>query len=108
MATGLSDGIYELGHLKVRVKGNLAQLVEDKTIAGSVTTLMDIVRTAVTQMKIPLESAVMCASTNPAKALGIYEEYGSISPGKYANLVLLNEDLSINRVLLRGRFLHQQ
>ena len=105
MAAGLGDGTYKMGRLKVKVKGNLAQLAEGETIAGSVTTLMGIVRTTVTQMNIPLGIAVKCASVNPAKALGIYDEHGSISPGKFANLVLLNDDLSINRVLLRGNFL---
>lgn len=40
-------------------------------------------------MNIPLESAIKCAAVNPAKAIGIYDRFGSIEPGKIANLVLL-------------------
>lgn len=101
MATGLKEGEYSLGGQKVFVKGNKATLA-DGTIAGSTTNLMACMTTAVA-MGIPLESAVKCAAINPAKQIGIYEQYGSISPGKYANIVLLNQDLSINRIILRGK-----
>jgi len=53
-------------------------------------------------MDIPLESAVKCSTMNPAKALGAYDKRGSITPGKYADLVLLSEDLSVSSVFLRG------
>jgi len=102
MATGMPDGKYALGGQAVDVKGNLATL-EDGTIAGSATNLMDCVRTAVRKMGIPLESAIRCAAVNPAKSVKIYNQYGSITPGKIANVVLLNEnDLSLNKVILKG------
>lgn len=102
-AAGLEDGEYSLGGQKVFVTGNKATLV-DGTLAGSVTNLLDCMKTAVS-MNIPLESAVKCATVNPAKQIGIYDEYGSITPGKYANIVLLNSDLSINKVILKGKIL---
>jgi N-acetylglucosamine-6-phosphate deacetylase len=58
---------------------------------------------AVTEMGIPLQSAVKCATMNPAKAIGVYDKRGSITPGKYADLVLLNEDLSVRYVFLKGK-----
>lgn len=103
MATGLDDGEYSLGGQKVSVTGNKATL-SDGTIAGSTTNLMACMKSAVS-MGIPLESAVKCAAVNSAKQIGTYNQYGSITPGKYANIVLLNEDLSINRVILRGKSL---
>ena len=107
MATGLGEGKYELGGIEVEVKGNTARLVFGGAIAGSVVTLLDVVQTAVTQMNIPLVSAVKCATVNPAKVLGVYDEHGSIDEGKYANLILLNEkDLSVREVILRGKCVH--
>lgn len=103
MATGMADGKYALGGQAVDVKGNLATL-EDGTIAGSVTNLMDCVRTVVKKMNIPLESAVKCAAVNPAKSVKIYDKYGSITPGKTANIVLLKQDdLSLDKVILKGK-----
>ena len=103
MATGLTDGIYELGGLPVEVKDNVATLVEGGNIAGSVTNLMNCMRIAVKDMKIPLHSAVKCASVNPAKAIGIYDQRGSIEQGKFADLVLLDQDLNIKYVVVRGK-----
>ena len=102
MATGLTDGDYSLGGQAVKVVGQLATLA-DGTIAGSATNLMGCVRTAVKKMGIPLESAIKSAAVNSAKAVGIYESYGSITPGKAANLVLLDSDLEIRKVFLKGR-----
>lgn len=105
MATGLEDGDYSLGGQAVKVVGNLATL-QDGTIAGSATNLMDCMRMAVLKMGIPLESAVKCAAVNPAKSVGIYDQYGSITPKKKANVVLLKkEDLSLREVILEGQLL---
>ncbi len=104
-ATGLLDGDYTLGGQYVKVVGNLATL-KDGTIAGSVTNLMDCLRTAVLKMGIPIESAVKCTTVNPAKSVGIYDVCGSITPGKRANVVLLKkENLDLKQVVLEGRLL---
>ena len=103
MACGLEDGQYTLGGQDVTVKGNLATLTELGNIAGSVTNLMNCLRTAVQKMRIPLESAVKCATVNPAKAIGIYNQYGSLTPGKAADVVVLNKDLEIMYVIKAGK-----
>jgi len=101
--TGLKNGIYSLGGLEVEVNGSLAKLAGTDTIAGSVTTLMGCFQTAVKDMGIPLCSAVRCCTENPAKALGMYDKIGSITPGKYADLVLLDKRLSVQSVILKGK-----
>ncbi|MCD7735986.1 MAG: N-acetylglucosamine-6-phosphate deacetylase [Lachnospiraceae bacterium] len=101
-AAGMPDGEYELGGQQFFVKGKRATLA-DGTIAGSASNLMDCLRTVVREMHIPLESAVRAAAVNPARAIGIYEEYGSLTPGKYANLVLLDENLALRGVFIHGK-----
>jgi len=101
MATGMPDGNYSLGGQPVKVKGNYATL-SDGTIAGSATNLMDCMRTAVS-FGIPLESAVKCATMNPAKAIGVFHKYGGLSIGKTANILLLDKDLNIKQIILRGK-----
>ncbi|MDD4508071.1 MAG: N-acetylglucosamine-6-phosphate deacetylase [Eubacteriaceae bacterium] len=101
MATGMADGQYALGGQPVTVKGHFATLA-DGTLAGSATNLMDCVRCAV-RFGIPLATAVRCASVNPARALGIEADYGSLAPGRLANLVFLDDHLKITRVILRGK-----
>lgn len=102
-ATGMPDGTYTLGGQAVRVEGKRAALASDGALAGSVTNLMDCMRMAVQKMGIPLEAAVACATANPAKSLGAYGQYGSISPGKKANLVLLDSSLEAKAVIKDGK-----
>ena len=101
-ATGMPDGQYTLGGLDVKVVGKRATLVSDGAIAGSATNLADCMRTVVKEMQIPLETAVACATINPAKSLGIDEQYGSIKAGKKAHIVLLNDNLDLQMVVKDG------
>lgn len=101
-ATGMPDGRYTLGGLEVDVTGNRAVLASNGALAGSATNLMDCMKTAVKEMGIPLETAVACASMNPAKALGVYDAYGSITKGKKGNVVLLDKELTVKLVVKDG------
>jgi N-acetylglucosamine-6-phosphate deacetylase len=100
-ATGMPDGEYTLGGQQVFVNDSHATL-KDGTIAGSTTNLMGCVQFLVKEIGIPLESAIKCAAVNPAKAIGIYDSYGSLTPGKVANVVLLNKNLEVVQVYLKG------
>ena len=51
---------------------------------------------------LPIESASMVTSTTPARIYGL-DDRGSLEPGKRADIVLLNSDLSINRVIIGGK-----
>lgn len=104
-ATGLSDGTYSLGGQQVTVRGKVATLASG-TIAGSVSDLMTCLQTAVREMDVPLKAAVRAASINPARAIGVDVDYGSIEPGKVANCVMLDpQTLEVQQVVLRGKTL---
>lgn len=96
-ATGMKDGRYELGGQEVWVKGKLATL-SDGTIAGSVSNLLDCMRKAV-EFGISLEDAVAAVTVNPAKSVGIYDKVGSFGIGKKGDVVLLDKDLRVVRVI---------
>ena len=104
-AAGMSDGDYTLGGQAVKVKGKLATLA-DGTIAGSVTNLMNCMRTAVS-FGIPLEDAVWAAAVNPARAIGIFSRMGSLEPGKRANVVVLDQNLELKDVFFRGELVNR-
>lgn len=101
MAAGMPDGAYSLGGQKVLVKGKNAVL-EDGTIAGSVSNLYDCMLTAVS-MGIPKESAIRAATINPAKSIGIDKEYGTLESGKAADILVTDLDLGLREVFKSGR-----
>ena len=103
-ATGMKDGEYMLGEHQVFVNDGVARM-KDGTLAGSTRNLMDCLKLAVTEMKIPLETAIRAASYNPAVAAGIVDKYGSIAPGKKANIVFLDKDLNVVMVIKDGKIL---
>ena len=113
-ACGLPAGQYELGGQAVTVleepagvsgsKKKKAVLTDHpETLAGSVATLYDCLRCAVLEMGIPLPYAVRAASENPARALGVYGDYGTLSAGAFADIILADKDLNIRAVILKGK-----
>ncbi len=97
MATGMENGLYELGGQEVTMKDRKATLA-DGTIAGSATCLFDCMK-CVISMGVPEREAILAATANPARSIGIYDEVGSLAPGKRADIVLTDEELNIVKVL---------
>lgn len=104
-AAGFGDGTYHLGPLEVEVREGVARLVEGGSIAGSTLTLDTAFKRSVTVDRLPVESVVQAISANPAKLLGLYGEVGSLEPGKYADLVVLNAQFDVKGVMRRGEWI---
>ncbi|OGO87996.1 MAG: N-acetylglucosamine-6-phosphate deacetylase [Clostridiales bacterium GWF2_36_10] len=74
----------------------------DGTIAGSTKTLLEGVQNLVS-IGIPLEDVAKMASLNPAKSLGIDCETGTITVGKFADIVVLDKDLQVKYTFVNGK-----
>ena len=96
-ATGMENGTYELGGQEVTVQDRKAVL-KDGTLAGSATNLYGCMCKAV-EFGIPLEQAIMAATANPARSIGIFDCVGSIRIGKQADLLLVSENFELKRVI---------
>ncbi|MFI7695199.1 N-acetylglucosamine-6-phosphate deacetylase [Nonomuraea sp. NPDC049655] len=101
-ATGLGDGDYVLGPMRVRVTDGVARLVEGGSIAGSTLTMDAAFRRGVRELGMSLPDAVQVASLTPARVLGLAEEIGSIAVGKAADLVVLSGELEVDGVMKNG------
>ncbi|WP_248965891.1 N-acetylglucosamine-6-phosphate deacetylase [Sphaerisporangium perillae] len=101
-AAGIGDGTYRLGSMDVRVSCGAARLVEGGSIAGSTLTMDVAFRRTVQEVGLPVPAAAEMASLTPARVLGVDDRVGSITVGKNADLVVLNEDLTVHRVMKQG------
>ncbi len=103
-ASGLPDGNYSLGGLDVTVAERAARLTDGGSLAGGLSTLIDQVRWLVHGLGIPLADAVKAASATPARALAL-AGVGSLSTGSSADVVVVDDELDVQRVLRRGAWL---
>jgi N-acetylglucosamine-6-phosphate deacetylase len=100
-AGGMEDGDYTLGGQPVHKEG-IKCLMPDGTIAGSVLNLNNAVYNLYQNSGLEIFRAVACASLNPAKALGEDKEIGSISVGKRADIIIVDEKFNVNMTILGG------
>ncbi|MBN1173985.1 MAG: N-acetylglucosamine-6-phosphate deacetylase [Micromonosporaceae bacterium] len=103
-AAGAGDGHYVLGGQDVVVRSGQARLAADGTLAGSTLTMDEAVRRAIVEVGLPVQTASAAASANPARLLGIDDRCGAIAPGLDADLVWLDEEFRLRRVMAQGRW----
>jgi N-acetylglucosamine-6-phosphate deacetylase len=97
---GTGDGPGRIGGLDVEVVGERVTLAGTDTLAGSVIALDSAVRNVVTA-GLPLPDAVAAASANPLALLGVGDR-GRIAVGQRADLVELDDELRVGRVMRGG------
>lgn len=105
-AKGIPDGVSELGGQTVYVKNGEARL-EDGTLAGSVLRMNRAVQNMVEKVGVPYTQAVDYATINPAKALKIDKETGSIKVGKRADFTVLNESFDVLMTVRGGKVIYR-
>ena len=100
-ATGAGDGRYVLGSMEVDVVDGVARLAQGHSLAGSTLTMDAAFRNAI-DAGLAIGAASRAASLNPARVIGLGDEVGSIERGKRANLLVLDEALSVVAVIEDG------
>jgi len=104
---GLEDGEYDLVGYTVIVKDGQARL-KDGTIAGCTVPLNRCIEIMNKQVGIPLLQTIQMATINPARAMGFANRLGSIDKDKDASLVVIDEDINIYMVMVKGNIVYNQ
>ena len=101
-ASGMPDGVYELGGQPVYVKDGKA-LLENGTIAASTTNVFKELQN-IMSFGVPVKQAVKSCTINPARVVGVDDITGSIEEGKNADLLVLSGDMHEKKALfIKGK-----
>ena len=99
---GLPDGSrFSLFGNDCVIEGGVCLLADRSALAGSASQMIDLVRTMVQKVDVPLHEAVAMATQNPAQAIGL-ETKGQLAVGADADLVVLSPDLRVLRTFAVG------
>ena len=101
-AAGLSDGAYSIAGIPVFVKNGQAVNSEGH-IAGSTITLFGGLTNFMRFTGKSLEEALPCATENPARMVGAFEQIGSVASGKRADFLLIeNKEAPVLKSVICG------
>src|SRR5712691_5623731 len=103
---GMPDGEYTFGprHGMVAVvKNGEARIPDGTALASSVFPMNEMVRVFRELTGCPLWQAVRMASLTPATIAGCQDDLGSLAPGKFADIVLFDEELNVKETFIGGR-----
>ena len=88
---------------RVIIEDGVCKLADHSALAGSVATMDRLIRTLVQRADIPLNDAIRMASETPSKIMGVYDRKGSLSKGKDADIMILDNDLNLRAVWAMGK-----
>jgi N-acetylglucosamine-6-phosphate deacetylase len=83
------------------VEDGVCLLADRSALAGSASRMIDVVRTMVMKVNIPLHEAVVMATDNPARGIGL-ETKGRLEVGADGDLVVLSPDLEVVQTIAGG------
>lgn len=102
-AAGMPDGSYRIGSQQVQVSDGTAR-VAGGSLAGGTAHLLQCVGWAVRECGATLAEAVRAATATPAAVAGLIG-VGNLHAGSNADLLVVDGDLRLRRVLYRGRWI---
>jgi N-acetylglucosamine-6-phosphate deacetylase len=99
---GMPDGSkFSLYGTKCVVEGGVCLLADRSALAGSASRMIDLIRTMVTKVGVPLHEAIVMATDTPAFAIGLTNK-GQFKIGGDADLVVISPELEVVRTFLGG------
>lgn len=100
---GMPDGEYMSGGLPVVMRDGACYLRDGSSLAGSIATLATVVKNVYDWGIATAEEALRMATEVPARSAGIDGACGSIKPGRDADFIVLDSELSLEATYMAGK-----
>jgi N-acetylglucosamine-6-phosphate deacetylase len=100
-AVGSAEPTFILQGRTIRVVDGVCR-DENGTLAGTALDMAAAVRNGVSLLGLDIAEAARMASEYPAEFLGLAHELGRIAPGYRANLVLVDDELRVQKTWIEG------
>lgn len=94
---------YLLGDIEIIIENGVALIPDKSLLAGSVATMYSMFKTLIIEWGISIQDAVQMTSHNQAKKINQLDRIGHISPGRNADMIFLDKDLNIKKILKFGQ-----
>src|SRR5213596_1503465 len=105
---GLSDGSkFSLYGTKCIVEKGVCLLADRSGLAGSASRMIDLVRTMVTKVGVPLHEAIVMATDTPAFVIGLTGK-GQFKIGGVSDLVIISPELEVVRTFVAGEEVYRR
>jgi N-acetylglucosamine-6-phosphate deacetylase len=111
-AAGMPPGKSIIGNLhtgiEVIVEDGVSKLPDRSAFAGSVATADRLVRTMINMAGVSLIDAIQMITLTPAIIMKISDRKGSLAAGKDADIVIFDENISVQTTMVKGKIIYQE
>ena len=104
---GLPEGTrFGMGDMQYEVHDGVGMMFDRSAFAGSTTLVSQMIPILTGVAGIPLDKAIRMLTLTPARVIGYDDRKGSLEPGKEADLAILNDDWTVWRTMIGGRWVY--
>jgi N-acetylglucosamine-6-phosphate deacetylase len=111
-AAGMPPGKSVIGNIdtgiEVIVEDGVSKLPDRSAFAGSVATADRLVRTMINMAGVSLTNTIKMITLTPATIMNISDRKGSLTEGKDADIVIFDENISIQTTMVKGKIIYQR
>lgn len=111
-AAGMPPGKSVIGNIntgiEVIVEDGVSKLPDRSAFAGSVATADRLVRTMINMAGVSLTDAIQMITLTPATIMNISDRKGSLATGKDADIIIFDENISVQTTMVKGKIIYQE
>ena len=99
---GLPDGTYERWGFQLTAKDGTVTRIDDNTLVGTAMPMARHLRNLIDATDLPIDRAVRCLTSTPARVMGLESRKGALAAGYDADITMIRDDFEVVATWCRG------